>query len=185
MNKNKQRSVGKQSMESGVQSAPSEARCCFCIKKGKWCLGRGWMTPHTHTSRTPPTTTSWVISHHSHEQKADRPGQLGTSFATSVLSGLKERPVGVQSCPIPEKPNDPSFKLKSKYVSMASQVALVVKNLPANAGDARDTSLIPGLGRSPGKGNGQPTPEFLPGKCHGQRSLAGYSPWGSQRVGHD
>ena len=32
----------------------------------------------------------------------------------------------------------------------------VVKNLPANAGDAGDTSLIPGLGRSPGVGNGNP-----------------------------
>ena len=38
----------------------------------------------------------------------------------------------------------------------ASQVALVVKNLPANAGDVRDTSSIPGLGRSPGGGNGNP-----------------------------
>ena len=36
---------------------------------------------------------------------------------------------------------------------MASQVALVVKNPPASAGDARDTGLIPGLGRSPGGGN--------------------------------
>ena len=31
----------------------------------------------------------------------------------------------------------------------------------------------------------QPTPVFLPGKPHGQRSLAGYSPWRSQRVGHN
>ena len=31
-----------------------------------------------------------------------------------------------------------------------------VKNLPANAGDARDTGLIPGLGKSPGVGNGNP-----------------------------
>ena len=35
-------------------------------------------------------------------------------------------------------------------------MALVVKNLPANAGDARDTGLIPGSGRSPGEGNGNP-----------------------------
>ena len=34
----------------------------------------------------------------------------------------------------------------------ASQVELVVKNLPANAGDTRDAGLIPGLERSPGKG---------------------------------
>ena len=36
----------------------------------------------------------------------------------------------------------------------ASQAALVVKNPPANAGDWRDVDLIPGLGRSPGGGNG-------------------------------
>ena len=33
---------------------------------------------------------------------------------------------------------------------------MVVKNLPANAGDARDAGSIPGLGRSPGGGNGNP-----------------------------
>ena len=38
----------------------------------------------------------------------------------------------------------------------ASQVALLVKNLPANAGDARDTGLIPGSGGSPEEGNGNP-----------------------------
>ena len=32
----------------------------------------------------------------------------------------------------------------------------MVKNPPANAGDARDTGLIPGLGRSPGEGNDNP-----------------------------
>ena len=37
-----------------------------------------------------------------------------------------------------------------------SQVALVVKNLPANAGDATDPGSIPGFGRSPGGGHGNP-----------------------------
>ena len=37
-----------------------------------------------------------------------------------------------------------------------SQMALEVKNLLANAGDIRDTSSIPGLGRSPGGGHGNP-----------------------------
>ena len=46
----------------------------------------------------------------------------------------------------------------------------VVKNLPANAGDA---GLILELGRSPGVGNGNPLQD-----SHRQRSLAGYSPWG-------
>ena len=40
-----------------------------------------------------------------------------------------------------------------KGASWASQVALVVKNLPANAGDTRDVGMIPGLGRFPGVGN--------------------------------
>ena len=61
-----------------------------------------------------------------------------------------------------------------------SQVALVVKNLPANAGDVKYMGLIPGLGRFPEEGMAtwQPTPVFLPGESHGQRSLAGYSPQG-------
>ena len=47
--------------------------------------------------------------------------------------------------------------MKMQALLWASQVALEVKNLPTNAGDIRDvgaTSLIPGLGRSPGVGNG-------------------------------
>ena len=51
----------------------------------------------------------------------------------------------------------------------------MVKNLPAKAGDAGDLGLIPGFGKSPGEGNGNP---FLPGKSLGQRSLVGCSPWG-------
>ena len=42
----------------------------------------------------------------------------------------------------------------------ASQVVLVVKNLPANVGDIRDSGLIPGSGRSPGGGHGNPLQYF-------------------------
>ena len=49
-------------------------------------------------------------------------------------------------------------------------MVLEVKNLPANAGDARDAGLIPGLGRSPGGGHGN-TPVFLPGESQGRGSL--------------
>ena len=54
----------------------------------------------------------------------------------------------------------------------ASQVALLVKNLPASSGDARDMSLIPGLGRLPGERK-QHAPLFLPRKSHGESSLVG------------
>ena len=48
---------------------------------------------------------------------------------------------------------------------MASQVALVVKNPPANAGDARDAGSIPGSGRSPGGGNGSQLQYSWLGNC--------------------
>jgi len=56
-------------------------------------------------------------------------------------------------------------------------VALVVKNLPANAGDTGDAGSTPGLGRQiPWRRAWQSTPVFLPGESHGLRSLLGYSP---------
>ena len=66
--------------------------------------------------------------------------------------------------------------------SRAFLVAQMVKNLPVNVGDL---SSIPGSGRTPGEGNGNPLQYFLPEESHGQKSLAGYSPWGRKRVGHD
>ena len=59
---------------------------------------------------------------------------------------------------------------------------LVVKNLPANAGN---TSSISGLRRSLGVGNIQPTPVFLPGESPGQGSLVDYGQWVPRRLGHD
>ena len=58
------------------------------------------------------------------------------------------------------------------------QVSLVVKNLPANAGDLRDTGLITGLGLFPGGVHGNPLHYSCLENPRGQRSLVGYSPWG-------
>jgi len=60
---------------------------------------------------------------------------------------------------------------------------LLVKNLPANAGDSREVGLIPGLARTSGV-EMAPHSSILARKIHGQRNLVGYSPWG-HRVGHD
>ena len=54
--------------------------------------------------------------------------------------------------------------------SWASLVAQTVKNLPA--------MQKTWVGKIPWSRTWQPTPVFLPGESHGQRSLAGYSPWG-------
>ena len=63
-------------------------------------------------------------------------------------------------------------------------MALVVKNPPFNAGDAKDVRLIPGLERSPGRGHGNPLQYSCLANPHGQRSLVGYRPRGC-RVGHN
>ena len=55
-----------------------------------------------------------------------------------------------------------------------------LKNLPTSA---EDMGSIPGSGRIPWRRKWHPTPVFLPGESHGQRSLAGCV--GLQRVGHD
>ena len=60
---------------------------------------------------------------------------------------------------------------------MCKSGGTVVKNLPANAGDTEDEGSILGW-EDPWSRKWQPTPTFLPGKFHGQRRLAGYSPWG-------
>ena len=87
----------------------------------------------------------------SHDHSVQRSGQAKGPAGADGVVGLKK--VGIVNLP----------------------AGSIVKNPPANAGDA---GLIPGSGRSPEKGNGQPTPVFLPGESHARRSLAGYSPWG-------
>ena len=66
--------------------------------------------------------------------------------------------------------------LSQNWTSLVPQM---VKNLPAMLGDL---GLIPGLGRSPGEGNGNPLQYSCLENPHGQRSLAGYSPWGCKEL---
>ena len=67
----------------------------------------------------------------------------------------------------------------STYITIwASQVAIVVKNLSAIAGDVRDVGSIPESGRSHGGGHGNPFQYSCLEKFHGQEILAGCSPWG-------
>ena len=54
----------------------------------------------------------------------------------------------------------------------------MIKNPPASEGDIRDMGSIPGLGRSPGGGHGNPFQNSCLKNPHGEKSLAGYSPWG-------
>ena len=61
----------------------------------------------------------------------------------------------------------------------------VVKNPPANSGHPWTGKFNPWTGKIPWRRKWQPTPVFLPGKSHRQRSLGGYSPWGGKKVRYD
>ena len=56
----------------------------------------------------------------------------------------------------------------------------MVKNLPVNAGDKREAGSVPGWGRSPGGGHGNPLQYSCLENPHGQRSLMGYIPYGCE-----
>jgi len=55
-----------------------------------------------------------------------------------------------------------------------------VKNLSTRQG-----TQVPWVRKIPWRRKWQPTPVFLPAKSHGERSLAGYSPWGHKIFGHN
>ena len=63
----------------------------------------------------------------------------------------------------------------------ASLIPQLVKKICLQRRRPRFNSWV---GKIPWKGEWLPTPQFLPGECHGQRSLAGYSPW-DHRVRHN
>ena len=78
-----------------------------------------------------------------------------------------------------------SAKKSSNMSQRASQGALVVKNPPANAGDVRDASLIPGSGRSPGGGHGNPLQFSCLENPMDRGAWWAIQSMGSQRAGHD
>ena len=64
---------------------------------------------------------------------------------------------------------------------MGFPAALVVKNPPASAGD-KTPRFYPWVRKILWRRKWQPTPVFLPGESHGQRSLAEFSPWGHKEL---
>ena len=86
----------------------------------------------------------------------------------SLISGSGRSPREGIGCPL--------------QCSWASLVAQMVKNPPTMR--ENKPGFDPWAGKIPWKREQLPTPVFWPGESHGQRSLAGYSPWGC-RVGHD
>ena len=92
----------------------------------------------------------------------------------SSLCSLHDRPInwGVEA------------RNTTLFQNLVSQMALVVKNLPANAGDATGMGFIPGSGRSLRVGSGNPLQYSCLKNSMDTTSLVGYSPWGL-RVRHN
>ena len=67
----------------------------------------------------------------------------------------------------------------------ASQVTRLVNNPPAMQERQADPHIDPRVRKVSWRRLWQSTPVLLPGESQGQRSLAGYSPQGQKRVGHD
>ena len=65
---------------------------------------------------------------------------------------------------------------------LLDETSLVAQRVKASAYSAGDLGLIPGWGKTPWRRKWQPTPLFLSGKSHRQRSLAGYSPWAGKEL---
>ena len=71
--------------------------------------------------------------------------------------------------------------LNFKIVSFLISGGTVVKYLPA-VQEAHRCTFSPWVGKIPWSRKLQPTPVFLPGESHGQRSLVGCSPWGHKQL---
>ena len=107
-----------------------------------------------------------------HEQEvrgADPPYSPNSACNLASISSISADSTNPGSCsPVI------TYLLENNLEISGPQVVLVVKNLHVSAGDKTDVDSIPGLGRSPR--TWYPTPLFLPGESHGQRSLVGCSP---------
>ena len=127
----------------------------------------------------------------------DKPGQLGGVHSqTSSITPTHIKPTNrnISKVILKNQPHQLNFKARqvelyhhclplvfwflgilSRVVVIASQLTIVVKNPPANAGDVRDLGLIPGSERSFGGGHGNLLQYSCLEKSHGQRSLVGYT----------
>ena len=116
------------------------------------CIGEGNGNPlQCSCLENPRDRGAWWAAVYGVAQSRTRLKRLSSSSSNELFKGFKKL-----------------FNYLKNYLKLISfPGGSVVKNLPANAGDSYS---IPGLGER----NGKPTPLFLPGKSHGQRSLTGY-----------
>ena len=98
-------------------------------------------------SRRGQTNLSYLTAAHGGKVTTKK-GERGLSYRTNCIRGAGKVP-GTEN---PTK----RYHVRRHYDCVGFPGGAVVKNLPANARDTGDAGLIPGLGRSPGEGNGNP-----------------------------
>ena len=106
--------------------------------------------------------------------------------------GTEPRSPALQADALPsEPPGKPvtmdslKDKSKQKFINMSAPGlpgGTVVKNPICQCRRSKRCRFDPWLGKIPWRKKWQPAPVFLPGKCHGPRSLGGYSPWGHKEL---
>ena len=126
--------------------------------------------PANHLGLPVTTTYEWPVLSKGRCQSTT--SQEGSGIAFTGLS------------PNQFPPYRPTWYFSDIYFhNSRSLVAQMLKNLHA-VQEIRRPGFDPWVGKIPCRREWLPTLVFLPREFHGQRSLAGYSPWGSQRVGH-
>ena len=114
-------------------------------------IGRTGIRQQEPSSLPVSRSTLWEEHAGLQESAEARPGEKNSDWPNVVTGPSSVRPTKMQRV---RGTNSSEGKLRCfNEEGWASQVALVVKNPPANAGYVRDVGSIPGLGRSPGNGN--------------------------------
>ena len=108
-----------------------------------------------------------------------------------IRIGKKHRGSGRGACRLPARPPGLAGHGWAPFCLSASFSSPVKLGFPSSS-DSKESAcnaggpeFSPWVRQIPWRRKWQPTPVFLPGEFHGQRSLAGYSPWGCKRFGHD
>ena len=98
-----------------------------------------------------------------------RQNQCFVNWANCLDAGGQDKILGT-----PTSPGIEVYNVSVRSALPASLVVQTIKNLPA----MQETQVPSLVERIPWRREWQPTPIFLPGEFHGERSLGGYSPWG-------
>ena len=109
--------------------------------------------------------------------ESDMTEQLNWLYSTS-LYGLLNRPYHFS-------PIDKNLDNFFFFMFIQSVLSFLGEPVVKNSPQCRRYRFDPWVWKNPWGRNWQPTPVLLPGKSHGQRILASYSPWDRKRVGHD